>query len=187
MPLPVICLVAVLLGWPALKLAATVASRARWKRFKAMEQELLRDERLTDEDRQSLQVLRREAFGGVLELFMPVIVLVAMPALVFGELFGSRPSVVQHVKEAELGDAYTKKGSVLFRDPRFDQLAEWSVDLALLRYPVSSILGLTVLGMYLPLLLLANGLNVNLTTALHSLARSSAAAKSAFFATMSFR
>ncbi len=88
MPLPLILATAILLGWPLLKLIATLLSRPLWRRVRELSAQLKLDERYGDAERTLIDRTIRDAKGEPLQILMPIFVLAGGIAFVFAHPFG---------------------------------------------------------------------------------------------------
>ena len=72
MPIPVLLASVILLGWPLLKLIATLLSRPRWKRIKALAAEVRQDDAYGPEERALVDLSLAESKGEPLQILMPI-------------------------------------------------------------------------------------------------------------------
>jgi hypothetical protein len=202
MPLPLILATVILLGWPLLKLVATLLSRPLWRRVKELSAQLKLDERYGDAERTLIDRTIRDAKGEPLQILMPIFVLAGGIAFAFAHPFGvfakddeseSEDSQSESIEEirrklsevesqaAQLGlklalesTPQLPRSSPMWADKRFQLLGDLSLRLAWLRYPVASLLtGLAAL-IVSPLIFVAEGLRASAWAVVQRLVVSSA-------------
>ncbi len=196
MPLPLILATAVLLGWPVLKLIATLFSRPLWRRVRELSAQLKLDERYGDAEHTLIDRTIENAKGEPLQILMPIFVLAGGVAFAFAHPFGifAKDDESESVEEVawrasskaefqaaqlglKLGLEFTPRpprSSPIWTDERYQLLADLSFRLSLLRYPVASLLtGLAAL-IVSPLIFVAEGLRASAWAVVQRLVLSSA-------------
>lgn len=197
MPPPVFLACIILLGWPSLKLIATLLSLPKWKCFKELQKQLKADNRYGGPEHKIIDLQAKEAKGEPLQILMPVLIFVGGVAFAFTEFFRKRPpnlprsdmdieDLKQQISdlrfklaEAELPDTLPR-GSALWSDCRFETLEQLAFDLAMLRYPVAAIFALLSLVIVAPLVMVAEGLRASWKLIVIKIVHSSAYSTRAF-------
>jgi hypothetical protein len=162
MPLSIALAFAVLIGWPAIKVAATILARSQWKRLHALETSLLSDPAyISTDDRSVIANEITDARGQALFLLMPAVVLFGGIAFAIAEICGQSDILNDENEAKELFERQyiAMRGShLLIRDERFHELVDTSFNIVALHYPVCSILTLFALTLVSPLIFVAGGL-----------------------------
>lgn len=197
MPPPIVLAAAILLGWPLLKIAATLASRPLWKRARALAGQLKMDMWYDDAQRALIDDTIEDAKGEPLQILMPISVLAGGVALVFAHSFSRfvmdmrmADAAGREASEMEFRLAQLRlklgvatrppRGPHIWTDERYRLLEDLSFRLSLLRYPVASLLtGLAAL-IVSPLIFVAEGLRAPAWRVVQHLVRSSAYSSKVF-------
>ena len=171
MPSSVAIVFAILIGWPALKLAGALLSRPKWREFKRLGSELGRESWFGEAEQRIVSRIRKQAFGSGVNLLGPVIVVVGFAWLAVRALWSGRPFPRIRESRRELTALYAEELEVsarspLFSDPRFWELLQLSTDLEMLRDPVAGILTVFAVILMMPLLAVAY-VSVGLRTPVH--------------------
>ncbi len=200
MPLPVLMASAILLGWPLLKLVATLISRPIWRRFQELSTQLKQDDSYGEAERALIDIKLKEAKGEPLQILMPIFVFAGGIAFAFAHpfsAFGQRSaaeSADRHVEpesvdelRRELSDLESRmaklglelmrappRNSPLWSDSRFKMLEDISFRLSLLRYPVASLLTGVAALVVSPLIFASEGLRASAWPVVRRLVHSSA-------------
>jgi hypothetical protein len=196
MPLPVLLASAILLGWPLLKLLATLLSRPKWKRIKELAADVRQDESYCPEERSLPDLQLAEAKGEPLQILMPILALTGGFAFAGVRLAGAPfgrsrmaetvAELEQEILELELQRANLElerplsSKSPIWGDRRFQEMQELAFELALLRYPVASILTLLAIVIVAPFIAISEGLHASWRLVLRRLIVSSAHSSRAF-------
>ncbi len=198
MPLPVVLACAILIGWPLLKLVATLICRPQWRRARMLAADLKSDQSYGEAEHASIDRAIAEARGEPLQILMPLFVVAGGVAFAFAHPFNfiskdetldaanARQELIakQELEELELRLRKLRidlslpprppRNSRLWNDSRYERLTALSFELSLLRYPVASLLtGLAALAVA-PLIFMAEGLRASAWPVVRRLILSSA-------------
>ncbi|WP_374305963.1 hypothetical protein [Methylocella sp.] len=190
-----------LLGWPLLKLVATLISQPLWRRAKILAAQIKADESYGAAERARVDRTMAHAKGEPLQILMPVFVLAGGVAFAFTHPFdvvsmlnGGQSLAAENARqelllqqeyrefEASLVEldaeaSFAPKlpdGSLLWSDDRFERLCDLAFSLAALRYPVSSLLTALAALVVAPLIFVGAGLRASAWLVLRRLVLSSA-------------
>ena len=184
-PFPVLVLAGVVLGWPALKLLATLVSRPLWRSAERLRSELLSDDRyVVPTAREAIASAYREGTGDPLFVLMPLVLLVGLPisaiasflAGVRGDdadpmLFRRRP---HEAHPPAIGTQDDDALRSLSRDWRFRLLETRAFELGMLRYPLTSLFCVLAALVASPFLIAAFGFRSLLSKLLSAVATTTA-------------
>ncbi|QBR70224.1 hypothetical protein CU048_01820 [Beijerinckiaceae bacterium] len=180
MPPPVLLACMILLGWPSLKLIATLLSLPKWRRLRDLQRELKADVRYAEPEYKIIELQTKEAKGEPLQVLLPVLTLVGGVGFSLVEFYRIKPSNLpeldpnmeiedlrQQIDELryrladiDLPDTLPRS-SALWKDSRFVDLQQLAFELAMLRYPVASIItGLSII-IVAPLVMIVEGLRAS--------------------------
>ena len=189
-PLPIDIALAVILLWPALKLAGAALARPKWLRLKALRASLLEKEGLSEKDKAQIRHSYSEAYGSPVEIVMPAVVLLGVPALAVHEIATRRfpADLEQHtrdwIKASNLMLHGTPEDAKIYDDPRFWELDGMAFEISLYRFPVASLVTGLAFLVTLPFLLALYGIRRSLGGLAKRIYRSSAISVQVFAANM---
>lgn len=167
MPLPMILMTAVLIGWPLVQIASVLAVRGSRAKMRALAAELLADRGHSPSDRVLLDRSLAESRGHTMSVIAPVALPFALLAAALAELFGrDRPSssrttpadVAARLKKLDVQLGLRTGDETIDHDPRFRELEELAYQVGFVRRPVTSLLTVFTCLPVLPVYLLAYGL-----------------------------
>jgi hypothetical protein len=178
MPPPVLFATVILIGWPSLKLLATLLSLPKWRRLKQLHIELKADPSYDVAEHKLIDAQVSEAKGEPLQILMPILTLAGGVDFALSEFFGERKLATKgsevdivdlkrelselRIRLAELdAPGALSRTSALWSDNRFISMENLAFELAMLRYPIASILNVLAILIIAPLIMLAEGLHAS--------------------------
>lgn len=178
MPLPILLATIVLIGWPAIHIATSLALRGKRERFHALVSAMRADPAYGLEEQRQVDKLVSDAKGGAEVVLLPLAVPIGLIACAIIDWSAQdlnatdeatkrlRREVAEQRALYEIASGRPDPRLLeTASDPRFEAAFDLAEDLRFLRWPITLIVTLILALAAAPFFLLAYGLNVSLLKA----------------------
>lgn len=180
MPPLVFFMFSILIGWPLIKLGATIASRPRWDRQRRLKADLEADPRYGRLEQRVVAEKFQEGKGSLGQLALPFVAFFGGLALVLGfpdrEKDAARYDDIAVIRKKLFEVDYPEASETTFellRDERFQALSLGAFELQMLRYPIATIMTAVAIFPSLVMIAFFHGLKLSVRHAARRIVESS--------------